>query len=203
MLFLIIFLFIIGKTSLAILMLVVWIGYEAVKSKIIQIRNDNEFARQQQRRYYDSNKDYEHDPEYESDYNQNGYGRYNQGSQNNSWQRNSGRRKSFKAFDDMWREFEEQQRRSYEESYRRNYNSNSNSGYRGNNSNSQSEFTKNLKILGLAASATYEEVKRAKRKLLNKWHPDKAPEGSAENYNKKSQEINAAYDMIVKYKGWE
>ena len=52
-------------------------------------------------------------------------------------------------------------------------------------------------ILGVAPSATDEEVKHAYRALARKYHPDRyAGSDLAEVANEKMQEINAAYDEI-------
>ena len=55
-------------------------------------------------------------------------------------------------------------------------------------------------VLGLKETATADEVKAAYRALAKKYHPDLNP-GSREA-EKKMQEINEAYDMIVNHK-WD
>ena len=62
------------------------------------------------------------------------------------------------------------------------------------------------KVLGISADANKQEIKRAYRKLISQHHPDKLvskgmPEEMIEVATEKSQEIQAAYDMIKKHKG--
>ena len=52
-------------------------------------------------------------------------------------------------------------------------------------------------ILGISKSATEEEVKKKYRALAKKWHPDVNPTQEA---HKKMQEINKAYELIMKEK---
>ena len=57
--------------------------------------------------------------------------------------------------------------------------------------------------LGISTSASDREVKRAYRKLMSQHHPDKliaqgVPEDMIQLATEKSQEISAAYDLIVK-----
>ena len=60
--------------------------------------------------------------------------------------------------------------------------------------------------LGLASSASNEEVKRAYRRLAKEYHPDMvANKGMGEDFIKyaedKMQAVNAAYDQIKKERG--
>lgn len=56
-----------------------------------------------------------------------------------------------------------------------------------------------MKVLGITdIHMTQQEVKIIYRKLLKKWHPDAAPDGSANLYTEKTAEINAAYDVVEK-----
>ena len=51
------------------------------------------------------------------------------------------------------------------------------------------------KILGIPKSATEQEVRRAYRDLVKKWHPDTNKTKEAKN---KMQEINHAFEIIMK-----
>ena len=54
-------------------------------------------------------------------------------------------------------------------------------------------------VLGVSPSATEDEIKAAYRALAKKYHPDKyANSDLADLANEKMQEINQAYDTIVK-----
>ena len=50
------------------------------------------------------------------------------------------------------------------------------------------------KVLGVSPSASDEEIQKAYRKLVKKYHPDVNP--GDENAERKMREINAAYDQI-------
>lgn len=55
------------------------------------------------------------------------------------------------------------------------------------------------KVLGVTPNASEEEVKAAYRELAKKYHPDNyADSPLADLANEKMQEINEAYDMIIK-----
>lgn len=63
------------------------------------------------------------------------------------------------------------------------------------------------KVLGIDASANKQEIKRAYRKQMAQHHPDKLvskgmPEEMIKVATEKSQEIQSAYDMIRKQKGF-
>ncbi|WP_373820393.1 co-chaperone DjlA [Glaesserella sp.] len=64
------------------------------------------------------------------------------------------------------------------------------------------------KVLGVTASDDQNTVKRAYRKLMNEHHPDKLvakglPPEMMEVAKEKAQQIQAAYDLICKVKGWK
>ncbi|MBE1276369.1 co-chaperone DjlA [Enterovibrio baiacu] len=64
------------------------------------------------------------------------------------------------------------------------------------------------KILGVDENSTGQEIKRAHRKLMNEHHPDKLvakglPPEMMEMAKQKAQEIQAAYDLIKKEKGFK
>lgn len=63
-------------------------------------------------------------------------------------------------------------------------------------------------VLGVSASDEQNTVKRAYRKLMNEHHPDKLvakglPPEMMEVAKEKAQQIQAAYDLICKAKGWK
>lgn len=64
------------------------------------------------------------------------------------------------------------------------------------------------KVLGVSASDDQTSVKRAYRKLMNEHHPDKLvakglPPEMMDVAKEKAQQIQAAYDLICKHKGWK
>lgn len=64
------------------------------------------------------------------------------------------------------------------------------------------------KVLGVSASDDQQTVKRAYRRLMNENHPDKLvakglPKEMLEIAKEKTQQIQAAYDLICKTKGWK
>ena len=64
------------------------------------------------------------------------------------------------------------------------------------------------KVLGVTESDEQKAVKRAYRRLMNEHHPDKLvakglPPEMMEMAKEKTQQIQAAYDLICKAKGWK
>lgn len=64
------------------------------------------------------------------------------------------------------------------------------------------------KVLGVSATDDRDTVKRAYRRLMNENHPDKLvakglPKEMLEMAKEKAQQIQAAYDLICKTKGWK
>ena len=64
------------------------------------------------------------------------------------------------------------------------------------------------KVLGVTESDEQQAVKRAYRRLMNEHHPDKLvakglPPEMMEMAKEKTQQIQAAYDLICKAKGWK
>lgn len=64
------------------------------------------------------------------------------------------------------------------------------------------------KVLGVSASDDQQTVKRAYRRLMNENHPDKLvakglPKEMLEMAKEKAQQIQAAYDLVCKAKGWK
>lgn len=63
-------------------------------------------------------------------------------------------------------------------------------------------------VLGVNENATKDEVKRAYRKQMNEYHPDKLvskglPESMIKAATEKTQQIKEAYELIKKIKGWK
>ncbi len=77
--------------------------------------------------------------------------------------------------------------------------------YNGNYS-SQSKLDAAYKVLGIEKSASDDEVKKAHRRLMLKYHPDRlASQGLTEEmirmYTEKAKDIQAAFDLIKKERG--
>ncbi len=73
---------------------------------------------------------------------------------------------------------------------------------------SANQISDAYKVLGVAESAESKEVKRAYRKLMNEHHPDKLvakglPPEMMQVAKEKAQEIQAAYDLLKKEKGFK
>lgn len=52
-------------------------------------------------------------------------------------------------------------------------------------------------VMGVAPTASTEDIKRAYRKLCVKWHPDKAPKNKKDEYEKRFKDLTEAYDTLV------
>lgn len=83
-------------------------------------------------------------------------------------------------------------------------------GYQGDwqQASSASQLSDAYKVLGVDENAEAKEVKRAHRKLMNEHHPDKLmakglPPEMMNVAKEKSQEIQNAYDLIKKSKGFK
>ncbi|MBE2895936.1 co-chaperone DjlA [Pasteurellaceae bacterium HPA106] len=73
---------------------------------------------------------------------------------------------------------------------------------------SQSSLHSAYQVLGVSENDDKTTVKRAYRKLMNEYHPDKLvakglPPEMMEIAKEKAQKIQAAYDMICKANGWK
>ena len=53
-------------------------------------------------------------------------------------------------------------------------------------------------ILGLDLKASRKEIRTAYRRAARRWHPDRAPAGAEAEYRTRMQQINAAYQRLVK-----
>lgn len=70
-----------------------------------------------------------------------------------------------------------------------------------------SEYDEAMSLLGVTGSSTPDEITRQYKKLIRKYHPDliKAkglPENMREVYEQKTKEINEAYDIVKKHRGF-
>ena len=107
------------------------------------------------------------------------------------------------TFEMLHRRFQAQQsfyQREASDRYRQGYQSHSSYG-----TSDRSALHEAYKALGIQSSASDHEVKRAYRKLMSEHHPDKLaskglPEEMMELTKRKTQEIQAAYDLIQKYR---
>ncbi len=54
-------------------------------------------------------------------------------------------------------------------------------------------------ILGLGLKASRKEIRDAYRLAARLWHPDRAPAGADEEHRVRMQQINDAYQIILKF----
>jgi len=54
-------------------------------------------------------------------------------------------------------------------------------------------------ILGLDLKASRKEIRTAYRRLARRWHPDRAPAGEEAEHRARMQQVNAAYQRLVKH----
>lgn len=54
-------------------------------------------------------------------------------------------------------------------------------------------------ILGLGILATRREIRDAYRRAARRWHPDRAPAGAEDEYRRRMQEVNAAYQRLKEF----
>ena len=72
---------------------------------------------------------------------------------------------------------------------------------------SSSDYESALRLLGVSNNTTPEDITKAYKKLIRKYHPDLArgkglPENMVTVYENKTKEINEAYDLIRKQRGF-
>lgn len=96
---------------------------------------------------------------------------------------------------------------SYESGYGKGNSEDESCSYNGNYS-SQSKLDAAYKVLGIEKSASDDEVKKAHRRLMLKYHPDRlASQGLTEEmirmYTEKAKDIQAAFDTIKKERGFK
>lgn len=97
----------------------------------------------------------------------------------------------------------------YQQYQQQGYQQQSGGGYQGARQSSSGPTLEDAyRVLGVSANDEREVVKRAYRKLMNEHHPDKLvakglPEEMMEMAKEKAQQIQAAYDLICKVKGWK
>ncbi|MFC6276869.1 DnaJ domain-containing protein [Psittacicella hinzii] len=86
------------------------------------------------------------------------------------------------------------------------YGGGSGGGYGGYNSRAaeaQKALEQAYSLLGVDRNVSKQELNRAKKRLLAKWHPDKAPDDSKRaEYTEMSQKINNAADLIAADRGF-
>ena len=91
------------------------------------------------------------------------------------------------------------QSQQYEQSYQ-------NQGFGAGYTTQEDLVKKYSEVLGVSEEASMAEIKRAYRKLVKEYHPDKLASGSVppeyiEFANKKIRDINEAYEYLEKVKG--
>ena len=96
---------------------------------------------------------------------------------------------------------------SYESGYGKGYSEDESRSYNGNYS-SQSKLDAAYKVLGIEKSASDDDVKKAHRRLMLKYHPDRlASQGLTEEmirmYTEKAKDIQAAFALIKKERGFK
>ncbi len=96
---------------------------------------------------------------------------------------------------------------SYESGYGKGNSEDESRSYNGNYS-SQSKLDAAYKVLGIEKSASDDEVKKSHRRLMLKYHPDRlASQGLTEEmirmYTEKAKDIQAAFDLIKKERGFK
>ena len=57
-------------------------------------------------------------------------------------------------------------------------------------------MTHHLAVLDLTLGASWEEIRMAHRKLMNRWHPDRHPEARREEAGRRTGQINASFDEL-------
>ena len=70
------------------------------------------------------------------------------------------------------------------------------------------ELKQAYEILGVDENASFEDVKKAHKRLMFKYHPDRLasqglPPEMVKVYTQKAKDIQVAFDVIKRYKGWQ
>lgn len=123
------------------------------------------------------------------------------------WQRmRAGKFGDYKEFEkrrNKW--FEDEAERKAEKEFEKKRKENSNTNYsnsrKTNYSNLSPELQKAYSVLGIEPSASIDEIKNQKKKLLKRYHPDlfaNQGEEMIKKATKKAQSINHAYEIIMK-----
>lgn len=123
------------------------------------------------------------------------------------WQRmRAGKFGDYKEFEkrrNKW--FEDEAERKAEKEFEKKRKENSNTNYsnsrKTNHSNLSPELQKAYSVLGIDPSASIDEIKNQKKKLLKRYHPDlfaNQGEEMIKKATKKAQSINHAYEIIMK-----
>lgn len=123
------------------------------------------------------------------------------------WQRmRAGKFGDYKEFEkrrNKW--FEDEAERKAEKEFEKKRKENSNTNYsnsrKTNYSNLSPELQKAYSVLGIEPSASIDEIKNQKKKLLKRYHPDlfaNQGEDMIKKATKKAQSINHAYEIIIR-----
>ena len=123
------------------------------------------------------------------------------------WQRmRAGKFGDYKEFEkrrNKW--FEDEAERKAEKKFEKKRKENSNTNYsnsrKTNYSNLSPELQKAYSVLGIEPSASIDEIKNQKKKLLKRYHPDlfaNQGEEMIKKATKKAQSINHAYEIIIR-----
>lgn len=123
------------------------------------------------------------------------------------WQRmRAGKFGDYKEFEkrrNKW--FEDEAERKAEKKFEKKRKENSNTNHsncrKTNYSNLSPELQKAYSVLGIEPSASIDEIKNQKKKLLKRYHPDlfaNQGEDMIKKATKKAQSINHAYEIIMK-----
>ena len=101
--------------------------------------------------------------------------------------------------------FEDEAERKAEKEFEKKRKENSNTNYsnsrKTNHSNLSPELQKAYSVLGIEPSASIDEIKNQKKKLLKRYHPDlfaNQGEEMIKKATKKAQSINHAYEIIIR-----
>lgn len=123
------------------------------------------------------------------------------------WQRmRAGKFGDYKEFEkrrNKWFEDEAERKaeKKFEKKRKENSNTNHSNSRKTNYSNLSPELQKAYSVLGIDPSASIDEIKNQKKKLLKRYHPDlfaNQGEETIKKATKKAQSINHAYEIIMK-----